>query len=253
MCRGKNKGPSSKGQRPPGGQPGIRAAARINAFLQDSLAYLVGCNCICATYLWSTHVIEEVPMTTIAIVYHSGYGHTAVLAQAAAEGVTRAGGTPVLLKIESGEQDFAPLLDAAAKADGILFGAPTYMGSVSAQMKAFMDASSKSWYVQAWKDKAAAGFTNSASLSGDKLNSLIQLAIFASQHAMIWVSTGQMSGNANGNSDAAAQAPNRLGSFLGAMAQSDNAGSDVTPPEGDKETVRLLAARVTKVAAKLAA
>jgi NAD(P)H dehydrogenase (quinone) len=191
-------------------------------------------------------------MTNIAIVYHSGFGHTAVLAEAAAEGVKRAGGTPVLLKIESFDQDFGPLLEEAGKAHGIMFGAPTYMGSVSAPMKAFMDASSKAWYVQAWKDKAAAGFTNSNSLSGDKLNSLIQLGVFAAQHSMIWVSLGMMPGNPNGNSDVAANTPNRIGAYLGAMAQSDNVAPDVSPPEGDKETVRLLGARITKIAAKLA-
>jgi len=192
-------------------------------------------------------------MTTIAIIYHSGFGHTEILAHAAAEGVTRAGGTPLLLKIESGTQDFSALLDASLKADGILFGAPTYMGSVSAPMKALMDASSKVWYTQGWKDKLGGAFTNSSSLSGDKLNSLIQLAVFGAQHSMIWVSMGMMPGNPNGNSDVAAATPNRLGSFLGAMAQSDNAGPDITPPEGDKETVRILGARITGFAKKLKA
>ena len=40
-------------------------------------------------------------MTTIAIAYHSGYGHTEVLAQKVAEGIRDAGQTPVLLKIDS--------------------------------------------------------------------------------------------------------------------------------------------------------
>ena len=35
-------------------------------------------------------------MTTVAIVYHSGYGHTAVLADKVAQGVRDAGQTPVL-------------------------------------------------------------------------------------------------------------------------------------------------------------
>lgn len=190
-------------------------------------------------------------MTTIAIIYHSGYGHTEVLAKAAAEGVARAGGTAKLLKIENAAQDFTALLDESVKADGILFGAPTYMGSVSAPMKAFMDASSKVWMSQGWKDKLAGAFTNSNSFSGDKLNSLIQLAIFGAQQSMIWVSMGMMPGNPNGNTDVAADKPNRIGSYLGAMAQSDNAAAETTPPEGDKETVRLLGERITKLAGKM--
>ena len=46
------------------------------------------------------------------------------------------------------------------------------MGSVSWQFKKFADASSKTWFGQAWKDKIAAGFTNSASMNDDKHSTL---------------------------------------------------------------------------------
>ena len=58
------------------------------------------------------------------------------------------------------------ILDAA---DAIIFGAPTYTSSISGPFKVFMDATSKKWFAHAWKDKIAAGFTNSGSHSGDKL------------------------------------------------------------------------------------
>ena len=93
------------------------------------------------------------------------------------------------------------------------------MGSVSAAFKKFMDDSSKAWFGSAWKDKLAAGFTNSGSQSGDKLNSLIQLMVFANQHGMLWVSLGLMPGN--NNSKGSVDDLNRLGSFSGAMSQSN--------------------------------
>ncbi len=62
-------------------------------------------------------------MTTIAIVYHSGYGHTAVVAEAVSEGVTRAGATPKLLKIENAAQDFTAFIEEVTKADAVIFGA----------------------------------------------------------------------------------------------------------------------------------
>ncbi len=40
------------------------------------------------------------------------------------------------------------------------------MGSVSGPFKTFMDASSRVWLEQKWKDKLAAGFTISGSFSG---------------------------------------------------------------------------------------
>ena len=82
-----------------------------------------------------------------------------------------------------------------AKADAIIFGSPTYMGSASAPMKAFMDASSKVWFTQGWKDKLAAGFTVSSNQSGDKLATLQQFVTFALQHSMLWIGTGMMGGN----------------------------------------------------------
>ena len=185
-------------------------------------------------------------MNTIAIVYHSGYGHTAVLAEAVRQGVESVPGSQaLLLKAEEADQHFEEL--AAAKA--IIFGAPTYMGSLSAGFKTFMEASSKLFAKQLWKDKLAAGFTNSASQSGDKLISLLQLAIFASQHGMLWVSLGLLPGN--NTSTASPEDLNRLGSYLGAMAQSNaDQGADLVPPQADRLTARHLGQRVAELAAR---
>ena len=91
-------------------------------------------------------------MGKIAIVYHSGFGHTHVLAESVAEGVREAGAEPVLLRIEGADQDFQPLLDAVKDADGVVFGAPTYMGDLSAGFRTFAEATAPRWYVQEWKD-----------------------------------------------------------------------------------------------------
>ncbi|MDK9723460.1 MAG: flavodoxin family protein [Sterolibacteriaceae bacterium MAG5] len=186
-------------------------------------------------------------MTKVAVVYHSGYGHTAKQAEAVFAGAKSVAGVEaVLLSVADMTDAFWAELAAA---DAILFGAPTYMGSVSAKFKEFMDASSKPWFTQQWKDKVAGGFTNSASLNGDKLNSLVQLTVFAAQHGMIWVGTGMLPAN---SSKAQRNDVNRMGSFLGAMAQSDSdMGADVAPPPGDLETARLYGVRVAEVAKKV--
>ena len=126
-------------------------------------------------------------MSKIAIVYHSGYGHTQVQAEAVARGAAAVAGSAVALIPVADAEARAAELDAA---DAIVFGAPTYMGSASAPFKGFMDWSSKAWFGQKWKDKLAAGFTNSGSHSGDKLNTLVQMFIFAMQHGMIWIGLG---------------------------------------------------------------
>lgn len=183
-------------------------------------------------------------MTQVAIVYHSGYGHTAEQAKAVARGAQKVAGVDVLLLTsDEAQQQF----DKLKAADAIIFGSPTYMGSASAQFKAFMDASSKPWFTQDWKDKIAAGFTNSGSQNGDKLSTLNQLAIFAMQHSMIWVGLGLMPGN--NNSKGSVNDLNRLGSFIGAMAQSNvDEGPEAGPIASDLATAEHLGERVANTA-----
>ncbi|MFJ7792396.1 flavodoxin family protein [Pseudomonas sp. NPDC096950] len=186
-------------------------------------------------------------MSDVVVVYHSGYGHTRVMAEAVAMGVERhVGSTCRLIAVEDVETQWEHL----HRADAIIFGAPTYMGSASASFKGFMEATSAFYLAQPWRDKLAAGFTNSGCLCGDKLNTLLQMAVFAAQHSMIWVGldvlparsgTGLFEGQLN-----------RLGSSLGAMAQSnvEQCPDDAPPPE-DRCTAALLGERVAQLAERL--
>jgi NAD(P)H dehydrogenase (quinone) len=125
------------------------------------------------------------------------------------------------------------------------------MGSASGAFKSFMDASSGAFFKGAWKDKLAAGFTNSASKSGDKLATLMQFAIFAAQHGMHWVSLGLPPGN--NSSNGTEHDVNRLGFFLGAAAQSNaDESADVAPPQADLMTARHLGQRVAQAALQFA-
>jgi multimeric flavodoxin WrbA len=132
-------------------------------------------------------------------------------------------------------------------ADAIIMGSPTYMGSVSWQFKKFADATSKPWFSQAWKDKVFAGFTNSATMNGDKLSTLNYLFTLAMQQGGVWVGTGMMPSNSK-----AAQRNdiNFVGSSSGAMAQSPSDSSPAEMLPGDLETARLFGKRVAEVAAK---
>ncbi|HEY6896505.1 MAG TPA: flavodoxin family protein [Rhodocyclaceae bacterium] len=186
-------------------------------------------------------------MSKIVIAYHSGFGHTARQAQSVLDGVLSVPGSEGSLLAVDAIDDAG--WAALAAADGIVFGAPTYMGSASAKFKEFMDASSKPWYTQDWKDKVAAGFTNSASQSGDKLNTLLQMMVFANQHAMIWVGLGLMPGN--NHSGGSLDDLNRLGSFSGAMAQSNADQGAEAMRDSDLKTAAHLGARVATMAQKL--
>jgi NAD(P)H dehydrogenase (quinone) len=161
---------------------------------------------------------------SIASVYHSPYGHTAKVASCIAQGAEQAGIAVHSMNIEQIDWE---VLDHA---DAIVFGCPTYMGSITSGLKQFMEQSSKRWLARTWQGKLAAGFTNGGGLSGDKLAVLQQINLFAMQHGMLWSGLPMMP---TGRS---AQDLNRMSSFLGLMTQSDNAPVEVTPPAGDLNT-----------------
>ena len=183
-------------------------------------------------------------MVNVAIVYHSGYGHTERLAQSVFEGADSVDdAAAVLIRVD----ELPKRLSELNAADAIIFGAPTYMGSASAPFKAFMDSTSVIFAGMGWRDKLAAGFTNSACHDGDKLNTLTQLAVFAAQHGMIWINLGLPPGN--NSTQGSPENLNRLGASLGATSQSDaDVGPDVAPPKSDLETGRHLGQRVAEAA-----
>lgn len=186
----------------------------------------------------------------IAIVYHSGYGHTAKVALSVADGIKSTGNHVDILQADKlSEADWTTL----DKADAIIFGAPTYMGGPSAPFKTFADASSKRWMSLAWKDKIAAGFTNSGSYSGDKLATLQQFMTLAMQHGMIWVGLAEMPPQPQGTNVPGIDQVNRIGSFSGLMTQSNNESAEITPPSGDLKTAHLFGERVAKVTAQFGA
>lgn len=182
-------------------------------------------------------------MTSIAIIYHSGYGHTATQAAAVEKGAKLAGATTRLIAAK----DIDAHWDFVNAADGIVFGSPTYLGSASAEFKGFMEKTAGIWSKEGWKNKFAAGFTNSGTPAGDKLATLIQLALFAAQHGMHWVNLGLLPGHSTSHSDP--QSVNRLGIWLGAAAFSfTDQGPDQTPPASDLATAEHLGRRVAETA-----
>ena len=181
-------------------------------------------------------------MSDIVIVFHSGYGHTAKVAEAVA---ATSGGQLLAIDAEGNLPEGG--WEALAAAKLIVFGSPTYMGSVSWQFKKFADASSKVWYSQGWKDKLFAGFTNSASLNGDKHSTLHYFMTLAFQHGGLWVSSGMMPA---GNKAATRDDINNVGSSGGLMtATPADASVDEMVP-GDIATSKVFGERLKAAVAK---
>lgn len=192
-------------------------------------------------------------MTKMVIVYHSGFGHTKLQAEAVQRGVVGVEGVEaLLLTTEEAGADIDRLDDA----DAILFGSPTYMGSMSAEMKRFLEASSGKWYSQAWRDKVAGAFTTSSSFSGDKLNTLMGLMLTAMQQGMIFVGLGMHPAASDPDSlnrieGPGPEASNRVGSSIGPAAACFNVEAGATPSSGDLTTAEAYGARVAAITLQL--
>ena len=184
-------------------------------------------------------------MSNIVIVYHSGYGHTARIAEAVA---SPSGAQLLAIDAEGNLPDGG--WDALAAAKLIAFGSPTYMGSVSWQFKKFADASSKVWFGQGWKDKLFAGFTNSASMNGDKHSTLHYFMTLAMQHSGLWVGTGMMPSNSKA---ATRNDINYVASSAGLMTATPSDASTDEMVAGDIATAKAFGERLAATVAKFAA
>ena len=185
-------------------------------------------------------------MTTVSIVYHSGSGHTAKMAEAVAKGASSVAAVSVnSIAISSkdivegrfkNDAQFAQL-DAS---DAIIFGSPTYMGGPSGPFKCFADATGERWFKSAWRDKLAAGFTVSGGPSGDKLSTLHYFFTLAMQHGMVWVGQAETPLNDQGI--------NRLSSYSGVMGQAMMESPEEAPNAADKLTGEIFGRRVAEAA-----
>lgn len=173
-------------------------------------------------------------MKKLAVIYHSGHGHTAHIAALVAEGARSIPGTEVhVLRAE----DLANAPDDLRGYDGYILGSPTYLGGVSGPFKTFMDATGHLWSTHALKGKLAAGFTVSSLPSGDKQSTLMSMFVFCMQHGMLWVGNPFLPEQHRGVPYD--EAVNRLGSWSGMMAQAGHASPADSFVPGDVKTARL--------------
>jgi NAD(P)H dehydrogenase (quinone) len=188
-------------------------------------------------------------MVQVAIVYHSGFGHTKLQAESVHRGAASVAGVEAKLLTT---EEAAARIDELDSAAAIIFGCPTYMGSMSADMKKFIEVAAKKWFTHAWKDKIAGAFTNSSSFSGDKLNTLVGLMINAMQHGMIYVGLGMHPAASDPTSMNEITGPgpevlNRVGSFIGPMSASFQVKPPDAPTKGDLATAEAYGHRVATI------
>lgn len=177
------------------------------------------------------------------VVSHSWFGHTQKLAEQVIVGISSISGVAAehLVIDQEGRLPEAGW-ELLENAEGIIFGCPTLMSGPSWQFKRFADATMDLCANEVWRDKLAAGFTNSSAINGDKLLTLTYLFAMAMQHGMVWVGSGL---KAAVSKDAGRDDINYLGAFAGLMSQApaDSTPDDGLPP-GDLRTARHFGRRI---------
>ncbi len=188
-------------------------------------------------------------MKKIAIIYHTRFHSVEKIASEIAIGMELVDGVKIaLIQCSEAQSRIAEINDA----DAIVFGSPTYFGSVSSEMKVFFDSTSEIFMQKRWKDKIAAAFTHSGSPSGDKLMTLMQMMVFAMQNGMIWAGMDLIPNEnyevPNEWSDLGAQSleVNKLGSWIGLMSQSD-ARRGIEISKNDLLTARIFGKRIATI------
>ena len=145
-------------------------------------------------------------MAKIQIVFYSMYGHVHRLAQAVAEGAREVPQTqvellqvPELIPDDKLEKSGAAQARAAfadvpiaqpaqlAEADAIIFGTPTRFGNMCAQMRNFLDQTTRLWLSGALVGKVGSVFVSTASQHGGQETTITSFHTTLLHHGMIIV------------------------------------------------------------------
>lgn len=128
----------------------------------------------------------------VAVVFQQASRLTSRQARAVLKGVEGVDGVRAHLvpveELDEGSYGWTAL----DRADAIVFGAPTYLGSVPERFRRLRQASAK----RPWGNKIAAGFTCAGSLSDGEGSGLDELARIASDHGMDWLAAPRAGGDA---------------------------------------------------------
>jgi NAD(P)H dehydrogenase (quinone) len=186
-------------------------------------------------------------MKQVAVIFHSGHGHTEYIARHVFEGARNVAGIEVsLLKAE----DLTSTPEKLLGFDGFIWGSPTYLGGVSGVFKSFMDSTGGLWRKQQLKGKLASGFTVSSLPSGDKQTTLLSMVVFSMQHGMMWVGNPILPEQHSGVPHD--EAANRLGSWTGMMAQAGHSAAASSFPPGDIKTAKLFGQNLSETLIRIA-
>jgi NAD(P)H dehydrogenase (quinone) len=113
-------------------------------------------------------------MTKVLVLYYSSYGHVETMAHAAAEGARADGAEAVVKRVPELDQP-APIatIEELPDYDAIIFGSPTRFGSVTSQMRNFLDQAGSLWAQGKLVGKVGSALTSSATQHGGQESTIL--------------------------------------------------------------------------------
>ncbi len=202
-------------------------------------------------------------MTKIQIVFYSMYGHVYRLAEAVAEGAREVPSTEVTIYqvqelipeealeksgAKAARQAFAHIPVAKpsklAEADAIIFGTPTRFGNMCAQMRNFLDQTTKLWLSGALIGKVGSVFASTATQHGGQETTITSFHSTLLHHGMIVVGVPYSQQGLLNMKEITGGTP------YGATTLADTDGSR-QPSENELTIARFQGKRVAEIAAKL--
>lgn len=199
-------------------------------------------------------------MTKVLVLYHSMYGHIETMAKAVAEGAAGVEGVEVTIKRvpetmpadvfknAGGKSDQAADVATPAELanyDAIILGVPTRFGSMSAQMRNFLDQTGGLWAKGALAGKVGSVFTSTATGGGQEMT-ITSSWTTLSHHGMIIVPLGYTTPEMFDQSKVSGGTP------YGASTIAGGDGSR-QPDERELAIAKHQGKRVAEIAAKLSA
>ncbi|SCY90000.1 NAD(P)H:quinone oxidoreductase [Microvirga guangxiensis] len=198
-------------------------------------------------------------MTKVLVLYYSSWGHIEQMAYAAAEGARETGAEVVVKRVPELVPDEiakaahyktdqkAPVatVEELPEYDAIIFGTPTRYGTMTAQMKNFLDQTGALWAQGKLIGKVGSVFTSTATQHGGQEATILTTLPVLLHHGMVVVGLpysfqGQMGVDQI-----------RGGSPYGASTIAGGDGSR-QPSEIDLDGARFQGKHVAQIAAKLA-
>lgn len=200
-------------------------------------------------------------MAKVLVLYYSMYGHVETMAYAVAEGARSSKGTDVTVKRvpdlvpEDVARKAGAKLDQAAPIatadelplyDAILFGTPTRFGNMCAQMRNFLDRTSRLWLSGGLVGKVGSVFTSTATQHGGQETTITSFHKTLLHHGMVVVGVPYTCKELMEMTEITGGSPYGAGTLAGADGSRQ-------PSENELKIARFQGAHVAEVARKLSA